>query len=74
MSMSSLSRWQSCGAALFSAAPAPTLQKCSVADPDPDPVRSCLFWSPGAGSGWGKIADPDPVSTKRCHVIQIFSL
>ena len=46
----------------------------SVADPDPnpDPVGSGLFWSPGSGSG--KIPDPDPLSTKRPHVIQIFSL
>ena len=44
----------------------------SVADPDPDPVESGLFWSPGSGSG--KIPDPDPLSTKRPHVIQIFSL
>ena len=25
--------------------------KTSVADPDPDPVGSGLFWSPGSGSG-----------------------
>ena len=37
----------------------------SVADPDPDPVGSGLFGSPGSGSG--KIPDPgpDPLSTKR---------
>ena len=39
---------------------------------DPDPVRSSLFGWPGSGSG--KIPDPDPLSTKRPHVIQIFSL
>ena len=37
----------------------------SVADPDPDPVGSGLFGSPGFGSGSGKIPDPDPLSTKR---------
>ena len=41
---------------------------------DPDPVGSGLFWSPGTGSGSGKILDPDPLSTKRPHVIQIFLL
>ena len=45
---------------------------CSVADPDP--VGSGLFGSPGSESG--KIPDPypDPLSTNRPHVIQIFSL
>ena len=46
----------------------------SVADPDPDPVGSGLFWSPGSGSGKIPDPDPDPLSTKRPHVIQIFLL
>ena len=33
----------------------------SDADPDPDPVGSGLFESPGSV----KIPDPDPLSTKR---------
>ena len=43
--------------------------RCSVyvSVADPDPVGSCLFGSPGSGSGSrsGKIPDPDPLSTKR---------
>ena len=39
---------------------------------DPDPVESGLFGSPESVSE--KIPDPDPLSTKRPHVIQIFSL
>ena len=46
--------------------------KTSVADPDL--VGSGLFWSPGSGSGIFPDPDPDPFSTKRPHVIQIFSL
>ena len=44
----------------------------NVVDPDPDLIGSGIFWSPGSGSG--KIPDPDPLSTKRPHVIQIFLL
>ena len=37
----------------------------SVADPDPDPVGSGLFGSPGSESGKVPDTDLDPLSTKR---------
>ena len=37
----------------------------SVADPDPDPVGSGLFGSPGSGSGKAPDTDLDPLFTKR---------